>query len=478
MATIVSALLAVALNAVAPPPVPVPEPLPVPILTGNAIPTDVPDKPFIEARYLVVPNTVEMARNARELDLALPWRSTERFRVRTFNPEAGFTFNEDGSVTPSSNPADLSYYLQANGAAGQLFITVRGGRVLLDLVGADPASIRSSGKEHVLDDLDRAYLGSAQCGVEATARSEQPFDAAKRSLVPYSPKVSFEVTAMIAYTPQALTYAGSVQAIRDQATAAINQLNTALQDSGQTIYVRVVQVGDVFATPVNEISYAQQPNPVFRHKVVRNGTRTDFDTNAQRDALDADLVITFVADSGNQPGQPPVQPQYGVTFLQYPNCQDGAGFDACNPGADYRVWAFAVVAFDFATNIATFAHEVGHMFGAEHEPLRGTAQGSRAELYPYGHRVSGSVRDLMAQPECVADTGSTVCTPTIKVQFSNPDQLFSGTAFPSGTFTPVLPADGARYRNGSRIIREYASAMADFEGGTTQPARLFWDGFE
>jgi hypothetical protein len=127
---------------------------------------------------------------------------------------------------------------------------------------------------------------------------------------------------------------------------------------------------------------------------------------------------------------------------------------------------------------ATFSHEVGHMFGAEHEPIRGTTQGARAEPYPYGHRVSGVVRDLMAQPECVPDTGSTVCTSTMAVQYSNPDQLFAGTSFASGSFTPVLVADGSRIRNGSRIIREYASAMSDFEGGTTQPTRLFWDGFE
>ncbi len=476
MPTFVAPIFAALMSAAVPSPIP--QPLPVPVLVGDIVPIERPGTPFVEQRFAVVPNVVAMAANARELDLQLPWTATQRFQVRAFTPEAGFTFNEDGTVTPSGNPADLTYYLQANGPAGQLFVTVRGGRVTADLVGADPASIRLEAGEHVLDDLDRAYLGSATCGVEATTADSAMSAPIERALVPHAPRVSFEVTIMVAYTPQALAYAGSVQAIRDRAAASINQLNTALQDSGQTIHVRVVQVGDVFATPVNEITYAQQPNPGFRHKAVRNATRIDNPTTDQRDALDADLVVTLVADSGNPPGFPPVGPQYGVAFLQYPNCDDAAGGTGCNPGSAFREWAFAVVAFDFATNIATFAHEVGHLFGAEHEPARGSAQGFRSELYPYGHRVPGAVRDIMAQPECVPDTGSTVCTATIAVQFSNPDKLFASTSHPSGTLIPVYPADGARVRNGSRIIREYAPAMSDFEGGTQQPARQFWDGFE
>lgn len=469
-------IFAVLLSAINP--LPEPDPTPVSVFVGEIAPTERPEKAFVEQRYTVRPNVIELARNARVLDLELPWSGTPRFRVREFEPEAGFTFNDDGSVTPSDDPAELSYYLRASGEAGELFITVRGGRVLLDLVGTDAASVRPVADGHALDNLDRAYLGTAACGVEPTLGPVASVDVPKTSTFPFSPKVDFEVTIMVAYTPQALVHAGSVQAIRDQATAAINQLNSALRDSGQTIHIRVAQAGDVFPTLVNEIGYAQQPNPAFRHKNVRNLTRQDAGTNLQRETVDADLVVTFLADAGNPEGSPPVGPFYGVAFLQYPNCQDAAGFDACNPGPDFRAWAFATVAFDFATNIATFAHEVGHLFGAEHEPLRGTFQGQRAELYPYGHRVPGVVRDIMAQPECVPDTGSTVCTTAIAVQFSNPDTPFAGTAFPSGTLTPVYAADGNRTRNGSRVMREYASAMVDFEGGTTQPQRLFWDGFK
>ena len=75
------------------------------------------------------------------------------------------------------------------------------------------------------------------------------------------------------------------------------------------------------------------------------------------------------------------------------------------------------------------------------------------------------------------DTGTTVCTSTVAVQYSNPDKLFAGTSSPSGTYVPVYTADGNRYRNAARIIREFAPDMVGFRG-VGEPARIFWDGFE
>lgn len=100
-------IFAVLLSAIDP--VPEPDPTPVSVFVGEIAPTERPEKAFVEQRYTVRPNVIELARNARVLDLELPWSGTPRFRVREFEPEAGFTFNDDGSVTPSDDPAELSY---------------------------------------------------------------------------------------------------------------------------------------------------------------------------------------------------------------------------------------------------------------------------------------------------------------------------------------------------------------------------------
>jgi hypothetical protein len=194
-ASLVAALLSAAT------PIPDPAPVPVPVFVGEITPTDRPDRPFVEQRFFVRPNVIEMARNARVLELELPWSGTAQFNVRAFDPDAGFTINEDGTVIPSDDPTELTYYLQANGQAGQLFITVRSGRVLLDLVGADPASVRPGADSHTLDDLDRAYLGTAKCGVNTSAAPVVSFSPTTSALVPSAPKSNFEVTIMVAYTP-------------------------------------------------------------------------------------------------------------------------------------------------------------------------------------------------------------------------------------------------------------------------------------
>ncbi len=80
-----------------------------------------------------------------------------------------------------------------------------------------------------------------------------------------SPQVNLEITVLVAYTPQVLTIPGvTITSIRDRAAAAIKEMNQALADSGQTIYVRVTQVGDVYGWNFNELNYSTQTDPVSR----------------------------------------------------------------------------------------------------------------------------------------------------------------------------------------------------------------------
>ena len=208
-------------------------------------------------------------------------------------------------MIPSEDPNELTYFVSAKGPAGTLFLTVREGRVTADVIGPDPLSIRSVGSSHVLDDIDASYLGRARCANDDESTGENSVLIASTAHtttsppLPMSPQVNLEVTVLVAYTPQVLTIPGvTITSIRDQAAAAINEMNQALTDSGQTIYVRVKQVGDVYAWNFNELDYSTQTDPVARFAYVRNNTYLDSNLVGARDAAGAEVVVVLVKDQG------------------------------------------------------------------------------------------------------------------------------------------------------------------------------------
>lgn len=475
-----AAISSVSLRVAAAAQVPTPNPAPVPVLVGGdpfgeSLP---PPRREIEARFAVAPNIVELARGRPRVSLALPDGRTAVLNVRKFEPKAGIEVLEDGTVVPSEDPNQLSYYILAQGVEGQLLLHVFNGHMHADLLGSNPLSIQYDyvRQQHYYDDFDQPTLGAGTCGVEPTSDGvlRLPISLNSESVdVPFAAQTTIEVSVLMVYTPEALTHAGSVLALQARAETAIEAMNVALDDSGQASYVRLVQAGGLFETTLHEQTEAENSNAVFRKKYLRNLARTDLGIQAERAAVEADLVVLLVADNGNAAG--PLQ--YGVAFLQTENCTDG-NVGTCNPGPAYEDWAVGVVAYDYATQNASFAHEVGHMFGAEHEPRRGVAEGFRLDLFPYGHRVPTVARDLMAQPDCVDDSGTTVCTTNQQLRYSNPTVYFAGTTNPSGTTTPYDATwDGSRTRDGARIIRKYAPAMANFNGAAVTD-RVFFDGFE
>ena len=111
--------------------------------------------------------------------------------------------------------------------------------------------------------------------------------------------------------------------------------------------------------------------------------------------------------------------------------------------------AFAVVHYSCATGYFSFAHELGHLMGARHDPNTDSTN----TPFPYGHgyqHPSSSANQRFRTIMGYACTSSNTCDP--RVQFwSNPNVNFNGIAM--GTATT---------HDNHRVLNETAGTMAGF----------------
>ena len=120
--------------------------------------------------------------------------------------------------------------------------------------------------------------------------------------------------------------------------------------------------------------------------------------------------------------------------------------------------AFTVTARSCAVGNLSFAHELGHNMGSQHNPENGSGA---TYSYGYGHYVNGSYRTVMSYVDpCAAGC-------TRRPYFSNPDVIYLGQ--PTGIFNA---RDNARsINNTADVIANYrfsASAiqLSNFDAGT------------
>jgi hypothetical protein len=418
--------------------------------------------------------------------------------VVDFEAREGFIIDDDGNVVPVDDPAALSFSIHAQRGSSNLNVRVHRGSIHATLNsdrGAFVAEFDAEAGAHVLQVVNRAILKASRCaaglegddaGATSPAKRFVPtlHDASRTTAAPHagSKNPTFRIGVLVAYTPQALAQAGSVSSLEATADAAIEQTNRALAASGQAIYLRLERLGAVVDSEINELTAQQQPIASNRFAYVRNLSRESQSIASARIGAGADIVVTLVADQGNPTAEPP-DPFYGIAFTQRPNCQPGGFPTACSPGPNYVSYSFAVVSRPFATLNYTFAHEIGHTLGAEHEPRFGIGEGLASFLHSYGHRVSQVAMDIMADPLCITPNpqdpiGTPLICTTKFLQYANPTVPFVGTQVASGTTTPFSPAiDGNRTRDVALTFRKLATGTSNLLGGL-EPERVSWDGFE
>ena len=214
------------------------------------------------------------------------------------------------------------------------------------------------------------------------------------------------IDVMVVYSDQTATAAGAT--IGTQIQQAVDRANTAYANSGITTRLRLVHY-----EPAN---YSESGDFNTDLNRLTNGSDGYMD-NVQtlRNTYGADLVSLFIETTA----------YCGIAWI--------------GPSANY---GFSVVNRGCSSGNLSFAHELGHNFGARHDPY---VDGSTSP-YAYGHGLTDSGqgwRTVMAYNSACSAAG-TSCTRI--PYFSNPNLTYGNPPDPLGT---TSTSDNARVHNGS-----------------------------
>jgi len=239
------------------------------------------------------------------------------------------------------------------------------------------------------------------------------------------------IDVLVLYTtPVKNSLGGDIQA-QAFAQQAIDSTNTAYINSKIRQRIRLVAA--------QETSIAETGTLSTELSTIRN----DANIAALRNQVNADLVAMISNSADN----------CGIGYLMGSNQVSG---NANN--------AFTVTSRTCAVGNLSFAHELGHNMGSQHNPENGSGP-----TYPFGfgHYVNGSYRTVMSY----VDPCPNGCTR--RPYFSNPEVIFNG--FPTGIDNA---RDNARSINNTAdpiANYRYSGAninLSNFNGGETLPRNV------
>jgi hypothetical protein len=232
------------------------------------------------------------------------------------------------------------------------------------------------------------------------------------------------VDLLIAYTPAARNTLGGTSQIQAEATAAVNNANLALSNSGAVHRYRLVYLG--------EVSYTESGNSSTDLSRLRSVTDGFMDgIHGLRDLYKADVVSLLTQASD----------VCGVGYLLGPS-----------PSTSFNTSAFNItIALNCANANLSLPHEIGHNSGLHHD--RPNAGSTPAYDFAYGYTVPGLARTVMAYA-CASGGGC-----PRRAVFSSPNVFFPATSTPAGTATE----DNTRAHNlTSPVVANFRNSACNF----------------
>ena len=257
------------------------------------------------------------------------------------------------------------------------------------------------GATHEIQEMDQsAFPPCGTTGQHAPAGANSSGPAAQAT--PANGDETPIIDVMVVYTPRASILTGGSDAMEALINLAIDESNDAYTHSGANLQIRLVHHQQVAYTE----GMGEQFTPALYAITNPYDNKMD-NVHELRDIYGADAVVLLINDTSY--------------------C--GLGW-SWQQGDNFAMNAFSVTSTACATGYYSFAHELGHNMGLQHD-FENADVAREAARYPYafGWRWNNdSLRSIMAY------------APGTRVQrFSNPNILYAGT--PTGV---VDLADNAR----------------------------------
>ncbi len=277
------------------------------------------------------------------------------------------------------------------------------------------------GRKHVVEKLDPSLFPD-DVGIPVDlpemgqSNSKYPRDGIDPMYATSQLDAADEIDVMVTYSPQARSSAGGEAQVEVQIQSAVDAMNTAFIDSDMTARARLVHTQEVSHNDTGDI------------EADLNWATNDSTVAGLRDQFGADMVAHIVENGG---------PYCGIAWIQR------------NPGPGFASHAFSVTDRGCLGN-STFAHELGHNFGFEHNPENGGTPEQASYPWSFAHYVDGLFRTIMSY--------SNPCGSCPRQDyFSNPDINYE--SYPTGI-------DGTRdnARTGdltAPIIAEYRASVIE-----------------